>query len=83
MSYTYSHLILEPPFMIENYGIAFPNNAFAKLAVINNRVLAEMGSPQKLRLCELIKDVSDFEPQFDENRHQMVFEYRLSIGKLN
>jgi len=73
VSYTYNHLILEPPFMVESYGMAFPNNPFAKLAMINNHVLADMDSPLKLRLCELIKDVSNFEPQFDEDRHQMLF----------
>jgi hypothetical protein len=37
-------MILEPPLMMENYGIAFPNNAFAKLAVTNPNVLKEMDS---------------------------------------
>jgi hypothetical protein len=27
--YTYSPILLEPPLLLEAYGLAFPNNAFA------------------------------------------------------
>jgi hypothetical protein len=46
--------------------MAFTNNPFAQLILTNPSVLEEINQPQKFRLCELIKDVSDFEPNFDD-----------------
>ena len=37
--YTYSPILLEPPLLLEAYGLAFENNAFAKLSVTNPSVL--------------------------------------------
>ena len=83
MTYTYNPVLLEPPLLLENYGLAFPNNFYAKLALLNPNIIQELESPAKVRLCELIKDVSDFEPHFEENKHQLVFHYRLRLDRLN
>ena len=39
VAYTYNPVLLEPPLLLENYGLAFPNNIFAKLALVNPNII--------------------------------------------
>lgn len=83
VTFTYSPVLLEPPMLLEAYGMAFSNNVFAGLSVTNPNALQELDSQAKLRLLELIKDVSDYEPKYNEDTHTMIFQYKISISKKN
>lgn len=39
VAFTYNPALLEPPLLLENYGLAFPNNIFAKLALVNPNII--------------------------------------------